>query len=90
MQTIQLQVKDDYVKNVVGVLQNLKDVMIESIEVTKDKNLELDPHFYERREELHKLRDDIRSGKVEMLTQEEYDADMDIFMKDLEIKYANN
>jgi hypothetical protein len=40
MQTIQLQVKDDYVQNVLDMLKSVKDVMIESIEVQKDKNLE--------------------------------------------------
>jgi hypothetical protein len=90
MQTIQLQVKDDYVSNVVSVLQNLKDVMIESIEVQKDKNLEIDPYFYERREELQQLRADIDSGNMKMYSQKEYDEDMDIFMKELENKYANH
>jgi hypothetical protein len=40
MQTIQLQVKDDYMQNVLDMLKSVKDVMIESIEVQKDKNLE--------------------------------------------------
>ncbi len=89
MRTIQLQVKDDYVKNVVGVLKNLKDVMIESIEVQKDKNLEYDPYFYERREELHQLRDEIKSAKMEMISEEDFEKEMDEFEKELILKYAN-
>jgi len=81
MQTIQLQVKDDYVNNVVGLLNSLKDVMIESVEITKDKNLEVDPFFYERREELHNLREDIRNGKVEML---DFNDSMDELLEELQ------
>jgi len=89
MQTIQLQVKDDYVNNVVGLLSNLKDVMIESIEVTKDKNLEIDPYFYERRESLHQLHDDVCSGKVQLLSEEEAELEMDKFEQELVLKYAH-
>jgi hypothetical protein len=55
----------------------------------KDENLEIDPYFYERREELHKLRDDIKSGKEKMLSHEEFWEDMDNFDKELEEKYGN-
>jgi len=33
MQTIHLEVKDDYVKNVLVMLSSLKDIMIEKIDV---------------------------------------------------------
>ncbi len=90
MQTIHLEVKDAYVKNIMTLLDSLKDVMIDKIEIDGDANLKDDPYFYERREELHKLRDDVRSGHVKMLTQNEYDEDMAVFMKNLEVKYTNN
>ena len=89
MQTIQLQVKDGYTQNVLDILSGLKDIMIENIEVKKDKNLELDPYFYERQKELHKLRDDIQSGKMEMITQSEWEKEMEDLEKELELLYAN-
>ena len=89
MQTIQLQVKDDYVTNVVGLLNSLKDVMIESVEIKEDENLKIDPYFYERREELHQLREDIVSGKMEMISEEDFEAEMNLFEKELVLKYAN-
>lgn len=64
--------------------------MIESVEVKKDKNLEIDPYFYERRESLHQLHEDIRSGKVRMLSEEEAQADMDNFEQELILKYAHS
>ncbi len=90
MQTIHLEVKDSYVANIMTLLHSLKDGMIDKIEIQSDPNLKEDPYFYERREELHKLRDDVRSGKMQMFTQNEYDEDMALFMKNLEVKYANS
>lgn len=90
MQTIHLEVKDDYVKNIITLLNSVRDVMIDKIEIDGDANLKDDPYFYERREDLHKLRDDVRNGHVKMLTQSEYDEDMAVFLKKLEVKYANN
>jgi hypothetical protein len=66
MQTIHLEVKDDYVKNIIALLNSVRDVMIDKIEIDGDANLKEDPYFYERREELHKLRDDVRNGNMQM------------------------
>lgn len=66
MQTIHLEVKDSYVANIMTLLHSLKDGMIDKIEIQSDPNLKEDPYFYQRREELHKLRDDVRSGKMQM------------------------
>ncbi len=66
MQTIHLEVKDSYVANIMTLLHSLKDGMIDKIEIQSDANLKDDPYFYERREELHKLRDDVRSGNMQM------------------------
>jgi len=81
MQTIQLQVKDGYTQNILDMLGSVKDIMIESIEIKKDKNLELDPYFYERREQLHQLRADIRSGKEKMY---DFDDSMDELLEELQ------
>ncbi|WP_297444053.1 hypothetical protein [Sulfurimonas sp.] len=66
MQTIQLQVKDNYAKNILEILENLKGVMIESVEIQKDKNLEYDPYFYERKAQLDKTIEAVDNGTMEM------------------------
>ena len=66
MQTIQLQVKDNYAKNILEILENLKGVMIESVEVQNDKNLEHDPYFYERKAQLEKTIEAVDNGTMEM------------------------
>ncbi len=80
MQTIQLQVNENYVQSVLTLLNSLKDGMIEKLEV-RDKNLEYDPYFYERREQLHQIRADIRSGKEPMY---DFNESMDELIKELE------
>ena len=80
MQTIQLQVKDAYTQNILDMLESVKGVMLESIELKKDKNLEVDPYFYERREELHQLREDVKSGKMEMY---DFEDSMDELLEEL-------
>ena len=50
----------------------------------EDKNLALDPYFYERQKELHQTRADIKSGKMEMLSQEQYEEEIEAFFNTLE------
>jgi len=47
----------------------------------EDPMLVIDPYFYERREQLHQIRDDIRSGKMQM---HDFDESMDELIEELE------
>ncbi len=51
MQTLTIEVKDDVMAEFMNVLDSFKG----NIKVTKDKNLELDPYFYERQEKLQQI-----------------------------------
>ena len=79
MQTIAVQIQDNYVQNFMSYVNNHS----ENITIERDNNLELDPYFYERQEELHQLRADIKSGNMEMLSQEQYDKEIKQFFADL-------
>ena len=79
MQTIAVQVQDNYVQNFMSYVNNHS----ENITITKDKNLELDPYFYKRQKQLQQDIEDIDNGKAEMLSSEQFDLEMDIFFKDL-------
>ena len=59
------------------------------IVITKDPNLELDLYFYERQKELHKIRDDIKSGKSKLISFEDFEHNVNQFEKKLELKYGN-
>jgi hypothetical protein len=85
MQTMSVQIQDNYVQNFMSYVNNHS----ENITISKDKNLELDPYFYERQKQLHQDIEDIDNGKAEMLSSEQFDLEMDIFFKDLKSN-ANN
>jgi len=55
-----------------------------NITVSKDKNLELDPYFYERQKELQKDIDDIDNGKIKMINNEDFWDDIDSFTQSLQ------
>ena len=80
MQTMAIQIQDDYVNDFMSYVNNHSD----SIIITKDKNLEYDPYFYERQKELHQIRADIKSGKIEMLSEEQYEQEIEQFFSELE------
>ena len=67
MKTITIKVEDSFMQKFLNfVNDHSKDIVI-----TKDPNLELDPYFYERQKELHKIRDDIKNGKTQMVPHEQ-------------------
>ena len=86
MQTLTLNVQDDLLADVVALLT---DKFKGSVEIFRDKNLALDPYFYERKKRLHALRDDVRNGKAAMLSEAEFESRVETFMDDLEHKYAH-
>jgi len=48
MQTIAVQIQDDYIDKFMSYVNKHS----EDITITKDKNLEIDPYFYERQKQL--------------------------------------
>lgn len=80
MQTISVQIKDDYVQNFMSYVNSHS----ENISISKNKNLEIDPYFYERQEKLHQIRNDVKNGNMKLLSQEESDNEIELFFKDLE------
>ncbi len=54
-----------------------------NVTVSKDKNLEFDPYFYERKRDLEQIIEDSENGTMEMLSQKQYEQEMEIFFKDL-------
>jgi len=80
MQTLAIQIQDDYVNDFMHYVESHSD----SITITKDKNLEHDPYFYERKKKLHQIRNDVHNGNMKLLTQEESDDEIELFFKELE------
>ncbi|MBL0703658.1 MAG: hypothetical protein JJV95_06735 [Sulfurospirillum sp.] len=80
MQTMSVQIKDSYVQNFMSYVNNHS----ENITISKDENLELDPYFYERQKELHQIKNNIDSGKVQMIENDEFWDDIDNFVETLQ------
>jgi hypothetical protein len=79
MQTITLQVKDEFMTEFMKMIDTVKDNVV----VQKDKNLEYDPYFYERREKLHKIMDKIDNDKSKLTDFDDFEIKMDKLEKEL-------
>ncbi|MCV6608984.1 MAG: hypothetical protein OIF32_12295 [Campylobacterales bacterium] len=80
MQTIHLQVKDDYVANVLGMLDSVKDLMIEKIEFE-------DEEFLKHRKELHKTLEDYKKNGLQNTTS--FSEGMEDLKTKLNSKYGS-
>ncbi len=85
MQTMAIQIQDDYVNDFINYVNNHSD----SITITKNKNLEYDTYFYERQKELHKIRTDIKNEKNQLISFDDFEDKTNKLEKELELKYAN-
>jgi len=66
MHTLTVKIQDSAFQEFLDFISTRK----ETIEISKDKNLEVDPYFYARQKELHQIRDDIKNGNIEMVSHE--------------------
>ncbi len=80
MQTVTIQVQDSFMPNFLHYVESQK----ENISITKDKNLELDPYFYERQKKLQNTLKNIENKTAKLLSQDEYEEEMELFFQDLE------
>ena len=85
MQTLTVNIQDGFIQDFLAIVEHYKD----KIQIQKDKNLEYDPYFYERKKQLQQDISNIDSGKIEMLSQEQYDKEINSFFAELKSKYAN-
>jgi len=67
MQTLAVQVADNYVQDFMNYVNNHS----ENISIIKDRNLEIDPYFYERQKQLHQDLEEVESGKAEMISHDD-------------------
>ena len=80
MQTLSVQIEDGYMQKFIDFVKESHS----NITITQDKNLDMDPYFYERKKELHQIRADIKSGKMEMLSEKQYEQEIEDFFLELE------
>ena len=85
MQNIAIQVQDEYVSDFMNYVNNHSD----SIIIRNDENLENDSFFYERKKELHQIRTDIKSGKSQLISFDDFEDKTNKLEQELELKYAH-
>jgi hypothetical protein len=72
MQAVTLHVPDHQLGTVLGIVRNLKDDLIDTIEL-QDNRTQEDAWFFERQKSLHALRESVNSGETPL-----YDFDTSI------------
>ena len=77
MQTIAVQIKDNYVQNFMSYVNNHS----ESISISRDHNLELDPYFYERQKQLQQDLEEVENGTAEMISHNDLWANINKHLK---------
>ncbi len=80
MQTMAVQIQDNYIQQFISYVNDHS----ENITITKDKNLEHDPYFYDRQRKLHQIKNDIDSGKIQMIENDDFWNDIDNFVETLQ------
>ena len=65
--------------------QNMEATFI----VMYDEDKREDNFFQQRKQQLHHLIDEIKDGKVKMYHEDEFESDMDIFEKEMVLKYGD-
>ena len=80
MQTLTVSIQDNFVQDFLTIIDHYKD----KVQLKKDKNLEYDPFFYKRKEELEQDINDIDNGKVKMINNEDFWDDIDNFTQSLQ------
>ncbi len=80
MQTLTVNIQDSFVQDFLTIIDHYKD----KVQLKKDKNLEYDPYFYERKQQLQQDIDDIDNGKVKMINNEDFWDDIDNFTQSLQ------
>ena len=79
MQTLSIQIQDSYMQQFMNFVKESHS----NITVAKDKNLEIDPYFYERQRELHQDLEDVENGKAEMISHNDLWNNIDKHLKSL-------
>lgn len=59
---------------------------LSNIIVMNNEKLNFDPYFDERQKELHQIRAEIKNGNMEMLSEKQYEQEIEAFFNTIENK----
>ena len=84
MQTIAIEVEDSFLKDFLSIIKKYED----KIRIKEDENLKYDSFFYQRQQQLQNDLKEIDENKTPLLSQDEYQKEINDFFQALETKYA--
>ncbi len=79
MHTLTVKIQDSVFDEFLNFVSKRK----ETIEITRDKNLELDPYFYERQNQLHQDLEEVESKKAEMISHDDLWSNVNNHLKSI-------
>jgi hypothetical protein len=82
VQTLTVNIQDNFVQDFLSIIEHYKG----KIQIQKDKNLEYDPYFYERQNELRQIRKGIKNGDRQLISFDDLENKTSLFEKELERK----
>ena len=80
MQILSVEVEESYMQQFMHFVQNSQSKVM----IKNDNKHSLDLYYDDRKLELHQLRADINNGNMEMLSEVEYEKEIEQFFKHIE------
>ena len=96
---LHISVNDEKAELFLQILKEFKNDMVKTFKIIpsddvsdkeqKERNLEEDPYFYERKDKLHKMMDKIYDNPSKLTNFEDFEITMDKLEKKLEANHAD-
>jgi hypothetical protein len=80
MPTLTVNVQDNFVEDFLTIIEHYKD----KVQLQEDKNLVVDPFFYERQKQLQEDIAEIDNGCVDMISNKDFWENIDTFAQSLQ------
>ncbi|NEW60832.1 hypothetical protein GSY74_06010 [Sulfurovum sp. bin170] len=97
MQTIQLEINENYMSAFINIIENLKDEIVQNYTILNQNSSNemveeymLSPKFLSDKKMFNQRFKDIQDGNAVLLSKEVYQDKMSGFIKELEAKYGDS
>lgn len=85
MKTLTVDIQDNFIQEFLNFVQKSQN----KIQLHQNVDLEKDIYFYQRQEELHNIRKQVKENPNQLSSIDSIEKKFDTFEKNLESKYAN-
>ena len=85
MKTLTVDIQDNFIQEFLNFVEKSQN----KVKLHENSGLEKDIYFYQRKEELHNIRKQVKENSNQLSSIESIEKKFDTFEKNLESKYAN-